>query len=216
MPVAFHVEISSGFRQRARAFNLDESKLRGEVLDPWIRGRKIALGDKDWEPRDCKLIILEGPELAGSDLSMGRGWSNAERASENVTRRLVEAAARPTGPPVVAVLAEGPLGEATVTSVLRNLELPTAGWPELRTRILEPAPAANGPGYAAVLAVQNTSPSPTWLFNAGLARGALGRRAVFAQLGDSGIPGELTGVDVLRLDPEDEASRIALRDRLTR
>ena len=97
--MAFHVEISSGFRQRARAFNLDESSMRRDVLDPWIRGRRITLGDKDFEPRDSRLVILEGPALADTDLSLGRGWSNAEKVSENVTRRLVEAATAPAGGP---------------------------------------------------------------------------------------------------------------------
>jgi hypothetical protein len=39
---------------------------------------------------------------------------------------------------------------------------------------------------------------------------------VVAQLGGSGIPVELTGVDVVPLDPDDEGSVAALRDRLTR
>jgi hypothetical protein len=215
--VAFHVEISSGSRQRARAFNLDEAKLRGTILDPWIRGRIIALGDKEWEPRNCKLIILEGPELAEIDLSMGRGWSNAERASKNVTRQLVDAAAGPASGPIVAVVAETPSGEAEIGRMLDRLELATAPWTELRARILgEPNPAGSGPGYAAVLVVESASPSAAWLFDAGLARGALGSRAVLAQLGDAWIPAELAGVPHVRVDPGDLASQRALGDRLSK
>ena len=149
--VAFHVEISSGFRQRARAFNLDEAKLRAEILDPWTRGRRIALGDKDWEPQDCRLIILEGPELADTDLSMGRGWSNAEQVSENVTRRLVEAAAASARGPVVAVLAEGPSAASEIGRMLERLQLETAPWPDLRAADTGSArrPRPGGPGYAA-------------------------------------------------------------------
>jgi hypothetical protein len=213
--VAFHVEISMGFR-RARAFNLDEAKLRADILDPWMRGRVIMLGDRDWEPRDSKLIVLEGPELHDTDLSMGRGWSNAERVSENVTRRLVETASSFAERPLVAVVAESEATAASVAEVLAQLELETAPWSELRARILGPPRHGEGPGFAAVLVIDSLEPSAAWLFDAGLARGALGPRAVFSQLGDAGIPAELAGVDVLRLDPANEASREALGARLAK
>jgi hypothetical protein len=58
-------------------------------------------------------------------------------------------------------------------------------------------------------------PTASWLFDAGLARGALGQRAVVAQLGDAAIPAQLAGVDVVRLVPGDEGSLRALRDRLS-
>jgi hypothetical protein len=64
--------------------------------------------------------------------------------------------------------------------------------------------------------VDSAEPSPGWLFEAGLARGALGGRATFVQLGGAGIPAALAGVDVMRLDPGDEASIGALRDRLAK
>jgi hypothetical protein len=211
--VAFHVEISSGFRQRARAFNLDEAQMRSDILDPWLRGRRIVLGDKDWEPRDCKLIILDGPELSDSDLSMGRGWANAEKSSENVTRGLVHEATAPAAAPVVAVLADEASG-ADVSRMLEWLELGTIPWSELRSRILGARPRSGEPGYAAVLAIGAAAPSPSWLFDAGLARGALGARAVFVQLGNVAIPAQLAGVDVMRLEPAEEASMRALGNRL--
>jgi hypothetical protein len=209
--VPFHVEISRGFRHRARAFNLEEDELRRTVLDPWTRGRVIVLGDQDWEPRDCKLIILEGPELADTDLSMGRGWANAEKTAENVTRRLVEREASPRL--AVAVLAESPDTEAEVTRMLGGQELETVAWPELRARILG-RPSDDGAAYAAVLVIESSDPAAGWLFEAGLARGALGKRAAFVQLGDAGIPAALAGFDVMRLDPGDAASARSLRDRL--
>ena len=210
----FHVEISRGFRQRARAFNLDEVKLRATILDPWMQGRRILLGDKEWEPRDCKLVVLEGPELADTDLSMGRGWSNAEKTAENVTRRLIEAASAPVKP-VVAILAEDEADRAEIAGMLQRLELEIASWDELRSRILGAPSPAGGPGYAAVLAIGGDAPSPTWLFDAGLARGALGGRALVVQLGDAPIPAQLAGVDVMRLDPGEESSIRALGDRLS-
>jgi hypothetical protein len=210
----FHVEISSGFRQRARAFNLDEEVLRETILEPWTADRVIELGDKRWQPRDCKLVVLEGPELEDTDLAMGRGWSNAERASTNVTRELVDGGSpAPGGGPVVAVLADGAEASGEITRLLGHLGLETVAWPELRARILGGGPA-DGPGYAAALVIEEETPTTPWLFDAGLARGALGARAVFVQVGNALIPPELGGVEVMRVDPEDEASGQALRNRL--
>ena len=211
----FHVEISSGFRQRARAFNLDEAELRATVLEPWVQGRRVHLGEKDFEPKDSKLVVLEGPELADVDLSIGRGWSNAEKASENVTRRLVESASVPAKP-VVAILAEEDAARAEVAGMLTRLELELAPWDDLRSRILGAPPAQGGPGYAAVLALAGGPPSASWLFDAGLARGALGGRALVVQLGEAAIPAQLAGVEVMRLDPGEDSSVRALGDRLTK
>jgi hypothetical protein len=211
----FHVEISRGYR-RARAFNLDEAKLRADILDPWMRGRVVMLGDRDWEPRDCKLIVLRGPELSDTDLAMGRGWSNAQRTAENVTRRLVDAEAAPSGGPLVVVLAESEGAGAEVARAVERLGLETAPWSELRGRILNPPRDRRGGGFAAALAFDSSSPSPEWLFDAGLARGALGARAVFVQVGGAGIPSQLAGIEVMRLDPENEASVQALEARLAR
>ncbi len=211
----FHVEISSGFRQRARAFNLDEAELRATVLEPWVQGRRVHLGDKDFEPRDSRLVVLEGPELADVDLSMGRGWANAEKASENVTRRLVESASAPTKP-VVAILAEEDAMRVEVAGMLARLELELAPWEQLRSLILGAAAPPGGPGHAAVLALGAGPPSSSWLFDAGLARGALGGRAVVVQLGDVVIPAQLVGVEVVRLEPGEESSVRALGDRLTK
>jgi hypothetical protein len=213
--MAFHVEISSGMRNRARAFNLDEAKLRSAVLVPWLQGQRISLGDKEFEPRDSKLVVLEGPELADVDLSMGRGWSNAEKASENVTRRLVEAASAPSKP-IVAILAEDEDDLLDVGRMLEGLEFETVPWAELRARILSPPAGPSRPGYAAVLVIGRGEPEASWLFDAGLARGALGTRALVVQLGDAAIPAQLAGVDVMRLEPGDEASAHALGERLTK
>jgi hypothetical protein len=50
------------------------------------------------------------------DLSFGQGWSNAERSSEDVTRRVVESADPPKLPDAFVVEAELP--EATVAEML--------------------------------------------------------------------------------------------------
>lgn len=92
----FHIEVSSGL-QRARSFNLNDEELRRTVLEPWLSGRPVLLGDRKWDPEESELRILEGSELSNPELSFGQGWANAERGSEDVTRRLVEAAREQRG-----------------------------------------------------------------------------------------------------------------------
>ena len=186
--MAFHVEISSGFRQRARAFNLDEAELRATVLEPWVQGRRVHLGEKDFEPKDCKLVVLKGPELADVDLSMGRGWSNAEKASENVTRRVVESASVPAKP-VVAILAEEDAARGQVAGMLARLELEPAPVDELRSRILGAPAAGGGRRHAAVLALGGSAPSAAWLFDAGLARARAGWEGAGGSARGRGDPG---------------------------
>jgi hypothetical protein len=211
--MAFHVEISKGFRH-ARAFNLAEETVRETVLDPWVRGRVIVLGDKEWEPRESRLVVLEGPELADTDLAMGRGWSNAEKSAENVTRRLVDEALAPAITPLVAVLAETDEGAEAMNRMLELLQVEPTAWHEVRALILGDRSQREERPYAAVLAFETPTPPGAWLFDAGLARGALGGRAVVAQIGETGIPVELAGVEVVRLDPGDQGSVRALAARL--
>ncbi len=87
----FHIEVSSGL-QRARSFNLGAEELRHTVLEPWLSGRPVLLGDRKWDAEESELRILEGSELSNPELSFGQGWANAERVSEDVTRPLLEAA----------------------------------------------------------------------------------------------------------------------------
>ena len=77
----FHIEISTTTLRHARAFNLDEEELRRTVIEPWMAGRPIELGDHEWLPGESTLRVLEGPRLEGPDLNIGQGWSNAERSS---------------------------------------------------------------------------------------------------------------------------------------
>jgi hypothetical protein len=150
---------------------------------------------------------------------MGRAWDNAERSAENVTRRLIEAATAPA-PPLVAVLAEQPQGADEAGVMLRELGAERVAWADLRAQLLTPARGAVGefdgaqPRYAALLVVETPQPPASWLFDAGLARGALGGSAVVVQLGAEPIPDSLAGVEVMRLRPGDEASLRALGERL--
>jgi hypothetical protein len=113
--VPFHVEIS-GALNHARAFNLSLDELRRTVLESWLTGRPVELGEHEWDPRESSLRILEGPHLDTPDLSFGQGWSNAERASEDVTRRVLEKTETPKLPDAFVVEADIP--EATVAEML--------------------------------------------------------------------------------------------------
>jgi hypothetical protein len=92
----FHIEVSSGL-QHARSFNLSAEELQRTVLEPWLSSRPVLLGDRKWDPEESELRILEGSELSNPELSFGQGWANAERGSEDVTRRIVEAAREQRG-----------------------------------------------------------------------------------------------------------------------
>lgn len=94
--MAFHVEVSAGLRH-ARVFNLSAEEVRQAVLDPWLSHRQINLGDRKWDPEESELRVLEGPELSNPELSFGQGWANAERASEDVTARVLGAAQEARG-----------------------------------------------------------------------------------------------------------------------
>jgi hypothetical protein len=215
--VAFHVEIRRSLR-RARAFNLSEEKLRHTVIEPWRQGGPVELGDQQWDPRESTLRILEGPELSQPELALGRGWNNAERSAADVTNRLLrEAAAEAVQ---VAVLSETPAGQETALRLLKQIEVRTADWAAVRARILAAAtivPRTSGQGpqdLFALLVIEQGAPAGAWLFEAGLAVGALGGRALVAQLGDEPLPEELRDLGVIRLDPDQPASLHALAERL--
>jgi hypothetical protein len=90
--VVFHVELRR-FPHNTHAFNLSEAELRRLVLDPWSHGDAVELGERRWRVDDTRLTILEGPELASGQLSMGRGWAAAVRHGHDVTGRLLSTAA---------------------------------------------------------------------------------------------------------------------------
>jgi hypothetical protein len=113
--VRFHVELRliKGAR-RAWEFNLSRDRLDAEVLAPWRAGRALVFGDREWEPRESELRILEGPELDLNDLARGQGPGNAERLARNVTRELLAAGAS-TGDAADAAAAE-------IVGALRGLD----------------------------------------------------------------------------------------------
>jgi hypothetical protein len=130
--VAFHVEISAGFH-RARVFNLNRDDLLAKVVGPWLEDRRIAMGDREWEPRACSLKILEGPDMAQTDLSFGQGWSNAERASENVTRDVLSTAPPPRLPDAFVVETSSP--ESVTADLVAGHDGRAIHWGEARERL---------------------------------------------------------------------------------
>ena len=83
----FHIELRQ-FPNSAWRFNLDEAQMRA-VAEPWAREAVLTFGERKWSPLKATVTILEGPELALQELAMGRGWRNAQRASVDVTERVL-------------------------------------------------------------------------------------------------------------------------------
>ena len=190
--MAFHVEIRRGHRW-AREFNLDEARLRESVLEPWVRGRPVLLGDREWEPEECELRVLEGPELSHSDLAFGRGWGAAEHSGRDVGRELVGLAARNAAK--VAILAETDAGLAPIAAALLELGLESAAWSaSLATD--------EDPPVAVVLAVESNEPGREWLYEAGSAVGALRGRAVVVEFAAGSRPPELASLESVEADNE--------------
>ena len=198
--MAYHVEIRRG-RRWAREFNLSEETLRESALDPWVRGRPVLLGDREWEPGECELRVLEGPELSPPDLAFGRGWGAAERSGRDVARELIGGAARDASR--VAVVAETDTASASIAAALGELGLESVAWAaELLAGDDESRPVA------VVLAVESEEPGREWLYEAGAAVGALGGRAVVVRIAPVSPPPEVAALE--SIEPGDElAPRLA-------
>lgn len=140
----FHVEISSALDQ-ARVLNVGEAELRKDVLEPWVAGLPFGFGGRDWEPRESRLTILEGPMLqprCGEE-----GWLEALRATEDVTRRMLEAA-EASAPAQVAVLVEADSVEAALDDLRSGRPPQQISWSAAVERL-----GARDPEVAAVILV---------------------------------------------------------------
>jgi hypothetical protein len=145
--MAFHIEVATG-RRHARSFNLTEEELGRTVLDPWLSGRPILLGDRKWkrEDEDSRLRILEGPELTIQDLAFSQGWANAERSAADVTATVLETATEgrrtQRGPATLIIHSDSPV--QTLAEIVSGHETQTISPEEARERIdgRDPAVAA--------------------------------------------------------------------------
>jgi hypothetical protein len=134
--MSFHIEVSSGLRH-ARSFNLTDEELRRTVLDPWLSGRPVKLGDRKWDRDDSRLRILEGKELSNPELSFGQGWANAERVSEDVTEAVLATASgtrsEAAGPAAIVVEADSPV--QALTEMVAGRQTRSVDLAEARERI---------------------------------------------------------------------------------
>jgi hypothetical protein len=128
----FHVELSAGFH-RARVFNLNREDVMAKVVEPWLDDKTIEMGDREWVPRKSSLVILEGPRMETTDLSFGQGWANAERASESVTRDLLDQAPPPSIPDSFVIETTTP--EAVTADLMAGHDLRAIHWDEARERM---------------------------------------------------------------------------------
>jgi hypothetical protein len=211
--VPYHVEVRRS-RNHARVFNLSEQELVRTVVEPWRHGRPLELGDRRWERRGSALRILHGPALEGVDLAYGQGWNNAERSARDVTEEMLG------GTAIVAVLSCTQQGADAATALLDRLGLQAIDWraaaraPILRW-LLDAGSAAEI-DFAAALVIGAETVPEWWLFEAGIALGALGPRALLLQLDGGPPPAPLRELDVLHIAPRDDDGVERLRARLRR
>jgi len=202
------VQVSRSLR-RAQVFNLGEAELRAQVLEPWLRGGSVALGDRHWDPASSRIVVLEGPALAPPELGHGQGWNNALRTGQDVTRAMFERLEPPRAAAgSLALLAGDAQAREEAEVLLTDLGLSPVDWSDVRERILESRPA--GVAIAAAVVVIDGPPG----FDVGLALGALGRRAIAVTLTADPPPAELAGIEVLRLDSGRREGLQALVERL--
>jgi hypothetical protein len=84
----YHLELRQ-FPHAARAFNLDRATLDTRFLKPYVAGEPIDYEDRRWPPEKTRVTVLEGPALDRTELGIGRGWGNATRLGEDVTKRVL-------------------------------------------------------------------------------------------------------------------------------
>jgi len=121
----YHVELRQ-FPHNFCRFNLDERELRA-LVEPLVRGEWVEFGERKWNAQQARITVLEGPHMPNDQLTMGRGWQNAQRKSEDVTERLlaqartsVVAPAQPS-PPTPPQAPAPPDGGPSVDSLALDL-----------------------------------------------------------------------------------------------
>jgi hypothetical protein len=92
----YHLELRK-FPHTVCRFNQSEQQLRAVVV-PWTHEEWIEEGERKWNSNEATITVLQGPKLSMPELAMGRGWRNAQRRSEDVTERVLEAVKRERAP----------------------------------------------------------------------------------------------------------------------
>jgi hypothetical protein len=119
--------------RHARVFNLNREDLLSKVVGPWLENRVIEMGEREWLPEESSLKILDGPRMDPPDLSYGQGWSNAERKSEDVTRRVLQDAPAPRVPDAFLVETDSP--ESVTADVVAGHGGRAIEWGEAKARL---------------------------------------------------------------------------------
>lgn len=83
----FHIELRET-PHRLHRFNLTDAELV-RLLQSWVRGEQLELGERVWSPKVAEILVLEGREIPVGRLTMGRGWSVAQREGTDVTERVL-------------------------------------------------------------------------------------------------------------------------------
>ncbi len=111
--------------------NVDAEVLSGTVLGPWVAGLPFEFGAVEWEPRESRLTILEGPAMeTGND----GDWESAVRSAEDVTRQLLEAA-EASAPGQTAAVVEADSIEMALKELRGGRHLREMSWAKAAERI---------------------------------------------------------------------------------
>lgn len=127
----FHIELRKGAKALWR-YNLSEGELVLRILEPWVSGRWFQLGEHEWNCHESEIKILEAPELPIGQLTMGRGWSVAQRKGEEVTGRMLDLARARVGE---AARKQRDNGSATASEAAGAVDQPAAPLPTQRALV---------------------------------------------------------------------------------
>ena len=83
----YHLELRQ-FPHNMCRFNMTRDELLA-VIAPWANDQWVELGERRWSPHQAKLTIVEGPRIPVEQLTMGRGWRQAQRNGAEVTEHLL-------------------------------------------------------------------------------------------------------------------------------
>ena len=98
----YHVQLRQR-RNTASVFNLSRDDVRNRFVTPMVTDRVFDFAEKQWNPRETRLTVLEGRQLRPDELGLGRGWPNALRVATDVTDRFLSDG-RVTGPQIDPVM----------------------------------------------------------------------------------------------------------------